>query len=129
MQSMALDVKQVGDYLLTGHALVERAIKSARLQPSSGFIVYAIREGGRSNAWLDMQPPLPPKLEAAIIQSLRAMKPFPVANGTALIAEKVMINGAVEPVGHVPNPAAWRAVMASHHEPVELEALVKLVWP
>lgn len=129
LQKKELNVQDFASSAKAAESAATNTLKPLKLGRSTGFIVFAVREGKRSNAWLDLKPALPAAVEAKVIASIRSIPPFHVANGTVVFALKIMINGAPETDEQSPFPAAWRTVMASNKEPVEAEALVKLIWP
>ncbi|MFL6657346.1 MAG: hypothetical protein ACJ8GW_04685 [Massilia sp.] len=129
LQSKELSAAAVGEYMRAGDAAAAAVIKAAKLPPSGGFLVFAIRADGKTNAWTDFAPPLPRAVEEKLVKSLRALPAFHVASGSLLIAQKVTVNGGPEPVTNLPNPAAWRAAAAGLKAPMPLEELVERAWP
>jgi hypothetical protein len=129
MREKQPDVTAMAVYIKTASAAAADAVRNATLQKSSGFLLFAVREGGLSNAWVEMDPALPPGVEANIVTAMRRVPPFHIARGTLVFAVKTMINGAPEPVEHIRLPMAWKAAIAGKNESIETEALVGLVWP
>lgn len=123
------DIQGVSDYIKAAQIAVGDRLKPAALPRSSGFVVFAVRKGGLSNAWLDVSPALPVELEQDIIVELRKIKPFRVDSGTLVFATRVSINGGSGPNAPMPFPAAWRKATEGSDEPVEVEALVERLWP
>ncbi len=129
MREKQLDVKAMAAYLRAASAAAADSARQETLPMSSGFLVFAVREGGLSNAWVDMTPALPPSVEAKIVSAIQRVPSFPVARGTLVFAAKTSINGASEPAGNMPLPMAWKAAIAGRKESIEIEALVGLAWP
>ncbi|MDR2012515.1 MAG: hypothetical protein LBQ20_05640 [Rhodanobacter sp.] len=129
LQQKGFVVSDLANYIRQVQAASISAVQPSQLPPSSGFVVVAVRAGGKSNAWLDISPSLPPELEQAFIQGLRQIPPFHVSNGTVLFGIQVMVNGAAPPTKKIPNPAAWQKAAATLKNPIEVENLVQVLWP
>ncbi len=95
--------------------------------PAAGFIVMAVRPGGQTRVWLDLEPERSD--EAEIVSAAQAVKGYPVRFGTVIHAVKVSVDGAPQRPGQLPNPDSWRAAMKSDAEPVEIGELVDRLWP
>lgn len=129
MQEKQPDVKAMAAYIKSASAAAADAARKATLPKSSGFLVFAVREGGLSNAWVAINPALPASVEANIVSAIRRVPSFPIAKGTLVFAARTSINGAPEPAENMPMPMAWKAAIAGRKESIETEALVGLVWP
>jgi hypothetical protein len=129
LQTKGFKVDDLAAYLKATEAAAAANLKPKKLDQSSGFIVFAVRQGNLTNAWVDFKPALPAEAEAQLIASVRKVPAFPVAHGTVVFAIKVMINGAAERPEPTPFPAAWRAAMSKQDRPLDIESVVTLVWP
>lgn len=128
-QERGIAASDLVDYIRSAQAASENVLRSVKLPPSSGFLVLAVREGNKSNAWTDFHPALPVMAEDRLIQAIRKIPPFKVANGTIIFAVQLGVNGAAAPVEPMPRPAAWLKVMENRTAPMEMEELVRVVWP
>ena len=117
------------DFVKSAQTSTANIWKNTKLPESSGFLVLAVRAGGKVNAWLDMEPELPVSVESPTIQRLRSLPGFYVTNGTIVFAIKLSINGAPETSRQTPLPKEWAVVLKSKSLPADTESLVQLVWP
>lgn len=129
LQERGIAASDLADYIRSAQAASENALRAVKLPPSSGFLVLAVREGNKSNAWTDFHPVLPVMAEDRLIQAIRKIPPFKVANGTVIFAVQLMVNGAAAPVEPLPRPAAWLKAMENSNASMEVEELVRVVWP
>ena len=123
------DVQAVSNYIKAAQSAAAGRIAQEELPKSSGYIVFAVRQGGLSNAWLDFSPAMPTDMEQQILAAVRGVEPFRVDQGTLVFAVRASINGAPDPASPMPFPAAWREATEGSDEPIEVEALVGRVWP
>lgn len=129
LQEKGVEVSDLANYIKDTEAVSADAVKPSEVPPSSGFLVLAVREGNLSNAWLDMSPALPAGIEKNLIHSVRMLKPFKVDKGTVIFALKISINGAPETEKNLPYPEVWRKTASALKGPIDVESLVKAVWP
>ena len=95
---------------------------------NSGFIVVALRPGGRSNAWLDFDDPLNEGVSEALVKRLRAVTVPPVQGGAVVFALKVGIWGGKESSRVAPAPAEWRDAAAKAGHALEPGELALSIW-
>jgi len=129
LQERGMKVEEFARFIKSAQDATTNAWKTSKLPASSGFVVVAVREGGKVNAWLDVQPEVPAAAETKAIQAVRSLVPFNVSHGTVLFALQFSTGGAKAKADAMPNPKEWRAVAKTQTGPVEAEHLVKLVWP
>lgn len=109
---------------------VDKAVgKLPKSTPTAGFLVVAVKPGGRSRVWLDIPPGLSEEASNAIQEAAQQVYPMPVKNGVALFAIKISLWGGEVPQGMVPRPQAWEAEGEKAGGPIELGDLVMRVWP
>lgn len=109
---------------------VDKAVgKLPKSTPTGGFLVVAVKPGGRSRVWLDLSPDLVAEASNAIQDAAQRVYPTPVNNGVALFAIKISLWGGEVPQGMVPRPQAWEAEGEKAGGPIELGDLVMRVWP
>ena len=129
LQEKRPNVAAVSDYIKAAQQRFADTLAPESLQKTSGFIVFAVRKGRLSNAWLDFTPALPPRTEAKVLSSIKAVPPFDVATGTMVFAVQASVGGAALPTSRMPFPKEWQAATEGSEEPIEVEALVQRVWP
>lgn len=129
LQERGLEVSEFAGFIKSVQDAAVNTWKPSKLPAGSGFIVVAVREGGKVNAWLDFKPEVPAPEEARVLDAIRALAPFKVKKGTVLFALDVSLDGAKNAKGALPNPKAWRAAAKGRPGPTEAEQLVDLVWP
>lgn len=100
-----------------------------RSKPANGFLVVAVKPGGRSRVWLDSGPQLSDEAAQAIKTAAQQVYPVLVKNGVVLFAIKVSLWGAEPPKGMVPRPKEWEAEAEKAGGEIELGDLVLRVWP
>ncbi len=129
LQERVSNVSDLGNYLKAVQASVGQTVSAiAPHQPTSGFIVVAVRPGQISNAWLDISPPLSPQVASSLIAAAKSVRPFSAKGGIVLIGLKVGLWGGPETTAATPFPAEWREVADAAGEPLEVGALVEKVW-
>lgn len=129
LQQRGIDLQAFSAYLTSSQASVQQQLSAMKLPPSAGFLVHAVRPGDKVNAWFDMDPALPASQAEQVLAALRAVPGFPVGNGTVLFASQLSINGAPETTRQMPFPKEWKAAAQSNTGPVDIEQLLKTVWP
>lgn len=129
LQERGLNVQEFVDFVKSAQASTVNAWKHSKLPASSGFIVVAVREGGKVNAWFDLQPEGSTSEETRALQAIKTVTPFKFNKGTVVFAMEVSLNGATKAKGSMPNPKAWTEAAKARPGPIEAEELVDLVWP
>ncbi|MBI3716416.1 MAG: hypothetical protein HY255_10525 [Betaproteobacteria bacterium] len=129
LEQRGISVQEFAKFVKTAQAITTEAWREPQLPKSSGFLVLAVRSGGKINAWLDMEPALPREIETKTLKLLRSQTGFAVSSGTIVFAIKTSLPGAIESARQTPFPAEWKAALQSKGNPVEIENLVNLVWP
>ena len=97
--------------------------------PASGFLVVAVKSGGRSRVWLDSESQISDEAAQAIKTAAQQVYPVLVKNGVVLFAIKVSLWGGESPKGMVPRPSEWEAEAEKAGGEIELGDLVLRVWP
>lgn len=97
--------------------------------PAGGFLVVAVKPGGRSRVWLDMAPELSEGVANAIHSASLQVNPMPVKDGVALFAIKISLWGGAPPKVMVPRPKEWASEAEKAGGSIELGDLVLRVWP
>jgi hypothetical protein len=95
--------------------------------PAGGFLVLALRPGGRSRVWLDLDTPPPEATQAAIRSRIEAV-PAVEVSGLVVVSLQASFWGGRPTQRKAPAPQAWKAHAAKSGGPLPLEALVEAVW-
>ena len=120
----------MADYLKRlGEAAKEAMRENPQQIPSSGFIVVAVRPGGKTHAWFDFKPALSDKTTAALTHVVETVAPTPVKSGNVVFALRVSLWGARPPEKYAPAPQEWRDAAKQAGHKLELDALVDQLWP
>ena len=120
----------MADYLKRlGDAETDAMRENRQQIPSSGFIVVAVRPGGRTHAWFDFKPALSETTTAALTRVVETVAPTPVKSGNVVFALRVSLWGAKPPEKYAPVPPEWRDAGKQAGHKLDLDALVDQVWP
>lgn len=129
LEQRVADVDAMAEYVKAVEAAARSAvIKSGAQQAVGGFIVVAVRPGGRSNVWLDFDAMLDLALTQHISTAVKAVKPFEVSQGAVVFALKVATWGAKATKRVAPAPPEWKALARNGSEALEVGALVESIW-
>lgn len=128
MEKRVPNIDAMADYIKAVEAVSREAvIASGATQAVGGFIVLAVKPGLKSNVWLDFDALLDLEIRKQITKSVRAIKPFEVAEGPVVFALKVATWDGKESKRVAPSPAEWKK--AKHGgKPLEIGQLVEKVW-
>ena len=115
---------------------VWNALKKANIPNSNGFLVIAVRADGEIHAWLDMQPALHEYYENQVIEAVKKVPPFVVANGTVVFGIKMLIDTPkfmTDRTKHTlrskPDVKEWKAANSKMANPNDIDELMLAVWP
>ncbi len=97
--------------------------------PTGGFLVVAVKPGGRSCVWLDVAAPPSDDVGKAIVLAAQDVYPLSVKNGVVLFAIKLSLWGGEPPKGMVPRPKEWESEADRAGGSIELSELVLRIWP
>jgi hypothetical protein len=118
----------LADYVVKVNEAIEAATKTyAPPTSAGGFIVLAVRPGGKSKAWLDVQPPLPAALASRVMSAIQTVPPFPAKSGTVVFAINASFWGGAIPRKQ-PYPDEWAAIAKKHSQPLEASQVADLAW-
>lgn len=94
-------VDELAQYIRAVNAAAKASLENvADPAPSSGFLVMAVRPGGRSRAWLDFTPPLAHATADELRSAVERVTPFQANEGRGGLC------GALDIVGRGRNAAA-----------------------
>lgn len=102
-------------------------VSSGAQQSVGGFIVLAVKPGGKSKVWLDFDAMLDLQLRQQIIAKVEAVPPFEVVKGPVVFALKVATWGAKPSKRMAPAPQEWKA-LPRKAEALEVGELVERLW-
>jgi hypothetical protein len=97
--------------------------------PSAGFIVVAVRPGGRTHTWFDFKPALAEPTMAALSRAVEATPPMTVKSGEIVFALRVSLWSDKPPKAYAPAPQEWKDATRGMHPKPDVDALVDMVWP
>ena len=112
-----------------GDAATEAMRANPQQIPSAGFIVVAVRPGGRTHPWFDFKPPLASKTTEALTHVVETVAPPPVKSGDVVFALRVSLWSSKPPTAYAPSPQEWRDAARQAGHKLEIEALVDQLWP
>ena len=121
-------IDSLSGYIKAVQAATEATMGREAPSPASGFVVLAVRPGGRSMVWLDFQPALPDAVARRLTEAIQSVPPFEARGGVVVFALNATLWDAPAAQGF-PNPSAWRKAMEGRSEPMEIGDLVDQVWP
>jgi hypothetical protein len=75
--------------------------------PSAGFIVVAVRPGGRTHAWFDFKPALADTTTAALAHAVEATPAMTVKSREIVFALRVSLWSDKPPAAYAPAPQEW----------------------
>lgn len=121
---------ELAQYIRAVNAAAKASLENvAEPVPSSGFLVMAVRPGGRSRAWLDFTSPLAPATADALRSAVERVTPFQAKEGVIVFAVRSTLWGAAATQQQGPFPAEWKQVFDSMDAPIEIGELVERAWP
>ena len=105
------------------------AIQGAGMKPAvGGFLVVALRPGGKSNAWLDFEPSLPASLVNSVVSRVRSVEVPSVSGGTVVFALRLVLWDGSPSAKITPMPPEWEVTAQRAGRPLEASALAELSW-
>ena len=117
-------------YLKTlGRAAAEAMRAHPSQIPSAGFIVVAVRPGGRTHTWFDFKPALADSTMAALAKAVEATPTMTVKRGEIVFALRVSVWSDKPPKAYAPAPQEWKDASKGMHPKPDVDTLVDMVWP
>lgn len=136
LREKQVDFEELARFSRKMQSQVWKALKKVKMPDSSGYLVVAVRSDGQVAAWLDMQPPLHEYYENEVVQAVRKVPAFSVAQGSVVFGIKMTVDTPrilSERYKHTarakPEPAEWKEARKKLSNPDDIEALVMAVWP
>lgn len=128
--SERVQVQALSHYIASVNSAAQTSLAgAAQPTPSAGFIVVAVRPGGRSKVWLDFSPALPLDVATQLRSSLERVAPFEAKNGVVVFAINSTLWGAAATERQGPSPIEWQEAMKDRESAVMIDDLVDHVWP
>lgn len=128
MQDKQVNAQNLGRFARAAQSVVYKALQKDKLGAAMGYLVLSVRADGQVAAWLDLDPSLHEYYEAQILDAVRKVKPFPVAQGSVVFAMKMSIDTPVFSAKDRPAPPAWDEAKKRVGEG-DIEALSNAAWP
>jgi len=97
--------------------------------PSAGFIVVAVRPGGKTRTWFDFQPALADATMAALRQTVETTPTMTVKSGEIVFALRVSVWSDKPPKAYAPAPQEWRDATKGMKPKPDVDTLVDMLWP
>lgn len=136
LKEKQVDFEEVARFSRKMQAQVWKALKKVKMPDSNGYLVIAVRADGQVAAWLDMQAPLHEYYEYEVLQAVRRVPAFAVADGSVVFGIKMTLDTPKimsERFKHTarakPEPAQWKEARKKLADPEDIEELVMAVWP
>lgn len=136
LREKQVDLEEVARFSRKMQAQVWKSLKKVKMPDSHGYLVIAVRADGQVAAWLDMQPPLHEYYEYEVLQAVRKVPAFAVADGSVVFGIKMTLDTPrimSERFKHTarakPEPAEWKEARKKLANPEDVEELVMAVWP
>jgi len=128
--SQRVQVDDLSHYIKSVNAAAQASLSEvAKPAPTAGFIVVAVRPGGRSKVWLDFSPALPAPVATQLAASLERVPPFQAKGGVVVFAINTALWGAAPTTHPGPSPQEWKDATRGVDRPMEIGDLVDLAWP
>ena len=115
---------------------VWNVFKKANMPNSNGFLVVAVRADGDISAWLDMEPALHEYYDNQVVEAVKKVPPFVVAQGAVVFAIKMLIDTpkfmtdrAKHTTRSKPSVKEWKAAISKMANPDDIDELMLAVWP
>jgi hypothetical protein len=120
----------MADYLRRLGLAATAAMRETPQQiPTAGFIVVALRPGGKAHAWFDFKPALGAPATAALTHAVETVPPTAVKSGDVVFALRVSVWGARPPSTVAPAPPEWKEAARQAGHKLDLDTLVDQLWP
>jgi len=117
-------------YLKTlGRAATETMRAHPAQIPSAGFIVVAVRPGGKTRTWFDFKPALAEATAAALVQAVESTPTMTVKSGEIVFALRVSVWSDKPPKAYAPAPQEWKDASKGMNPKPDVDTLVDMVWP
>ena len=129
MTKKGITVDNLGRYSRGVQSAVYKALKSAKLSPSAGYLVIAVRSDGDVATWLDMKPAVHEYYDNQIYETVRRLQPPLIKEGIFVFAIKMAIDTPVHTKKAVPNPPGFDEARKKLADPNSIEHLVLSMWP
>ena len=129
LEERVASVDAMADYIKAVEAAAREAVLAGRSQQATGgFIVVAVKPGGRSKVWLDFDTLLDVETGRRLVERVAAVAPFEARNGPVVFALKVSTWGARESRRVAPSPAEWKAASQQAGRQLDIDSMIRHVW-
>ncbi len=136
LQEKQVNFEDVARFSRKMQSNVWNALKKASMPNSNGFLVVAVRADGEISAWLDMEPALHEYYADQVVEAVKKVAPFAVAQGVVVFGIKMLIDTPkfmTDRTKHTarskPSVKEWKAAQAKLADPDDIDELMLAVWP
>jgi len=129
LEERVASVDAMAEYIKAVEAAARAAVLASPLKQSvSGFIVIAVRPGGKSKVWLDFDILLDADLGRRLIAGIGAVEPFEARKGPVVFAIKVGLWDGRESRRLAPSPEEWKAATRQAGRQLDIDSMIRQVW-
>ena len=124
-------IEGLSTYIKTVEKRIIKRLSDKKTSPTWGYLVMAVRDDGKINAWIDSDDQVPEPVERIMLDTARNTKAFTVKKGVLVFALGFATNGASTPVGLSPFPEAWKKAVNCKNDDCrgkDIEAVVMKAW-
>lgn len=141
LQAKQIKNDEIARYSNKVQSFIWKALKKANVDTTSGYLVMAVRDDGKTAAWLDMEPAVSEAVENDILTAAKKIQAFSVARGTVVFAIKMTLESPkwydlqfnkVPPqqtTRKKPTPQAWEEAIKKIGNTDNIEDIVNAAWP
>lgn len=129
LKEKKVNFEEMARYSRNLHSQIWKTMKAAKIAPSAGYLVVAVRSDEEVAVWLDMEPGLHEYYETAIADAVKKTRPFSVDSGIVVFAVKLSLDTAKHSTKPVPEPREWKEAKKKLADPDNIEELVLSIWP
>lgn len=122
-------VDAMAEYIRAVEAAAREAVRAGPVkQATGGFIVVAVKPGGKSKVWLDFDTLLDVETGRQIAARIVAVEPFAAHKGPVVFAIKVSLWDGRESRRIAPSPAEWKAATKQAGRQLDIDSMIGRVW-
>lgn len=106
---------------------INKKIAETRSMQTWGFLVIAVREDGKTKAWIDSDVEVSPEISQAMLDVVKNTKPFTVNKGAVVFTIGFDIGEVGLPPYTMPFPNEWKKVAACTNEDCDKKDVEEIV--
>jgi hypothetical protein len=120
--------RALSDYIKSVENVAKAVAENHSKQPTSGFVVIAIRPTQKSNVWLDFEGNSSKPFLDELAFKIRSLEPISVRDGLIIFALKVRFWDAKQTSRETPKITEWTDAVKRANRPLEVTEIVDMVW-